>query len=144
MKLIIYNNKSSFSTVLNAFLFVAQEEFEQIDVYFPKACEKTQYNTKETVRFHRPQMKTYISAGICALVQMFSADVRKDFRLAKATNKYDKGFIKYYFRGLVIANTLYLSSRVELKRDFTKRCVFSTWYDANAIAAAMAKKNILR
>lgn len=139
MKLIVYNNKGTFSTVLDAFLSIAQNKFERIDVYFPKSYIDSQYKVGTNVKFHKPNLFTYVKAGGVAFCQMFSSFARNDYIIAKKTGKFDVGFLKNYFRTLVVSNALFFSSKEQIKKNLSDICVFSTWYDANAIAAAMVK-----
>lgn len=141
MKLIIYNNRGSFSTVLNAFLEVSKDYFEEIYVIFPSKFPIDEYNYFENVHMKSCDYKYILLSGFYSLVDLFKKDTINDFTQAKKRNKMNCRYIKEYFKTMVIANALYLQSRKIIKKNYCNIGVFSTWYSANAISAALAKKN---
>lgn len=140
MNLIVFNNKSSFSTVLSAFLNVAKDEFQQIDVYFPKFADRNAYTESNNISFYKPCFINKLCASITAFFKMFSKTACEDFKTAKDIRKISLAFYKSYYKKWLIAYSLYYSAAKTIKKSKDNVCVFSTWYDANAIAAAMVKK----
>lgn len=140
MNLIIYNNRSKFSTVLNAFLDEAKESFENIYVIFPKKYDaEKDYGKYENIKFITPDIKYFVQAGFMAVLNLFHLNSLSDYLLAR-TKGFNIKFFKKYIRSLFSANILYITSTGLLKNPSEKIVVFSTWYDANAIAAAKAAK----
>ncbi len=141
MKLIIYNNKGSHSTVLNAFLNVAADCFEEIFVLFPTDYVKDGYAHSENVHYSKPSKPAYFKALIASIFDMLSVYSFKDFKAARARGKFSVKYIIKYAKTLFISNALYCSSSDILKENKGNVAVFSTWYAENAIAAAKAKKD---
>lgn len=142
MQLLIYNNTSRFSTVLDAFLKEAQYSFERIYVIFPKQFNAEEnYDRYKNVVFVTPKIKNYIKAGLISSLDVFQKDSFSDYLLAIKKRKLGLGFIKTYIRSLFRANILYATSICVVKKAFEDIVIFSTWYDINAIATAkMAKR----
>ena len=142
MVLLIYNNASKLSTVLSAFLEVSHKHFEKIYVVFPAQynAEKdySSYNGKVEFIFSAKKQKSH--ALMQMLIQLVSKCAIKDFISAIKRKKISASFIKSYLNTLYTANILYNASDCVLKKNKDNICIFSTWYSANAVAAAKAKK----
>lgn len=141
MKLLIYNNTNRFSTVLNAILEEAKDAFDKIYVVFSKnyAAEKEYGNYGGKVAFVTPKKSQCLKAVFCTAMDLMGRDTCKDFALAKKKNQLCVAFLKRYMYGLYTANLLYAASKDTLKEE-ALAAVFSTWYEANAVAAAKAAK----
>lgn len=137
MKLLIYNNTSRFSTVLDAFLKEAQKSFERIYVIFPRKYDAEKaYGKYENVIFITPTIKNWIEAGGISILNLFQKNSCADYLLAIKTGKFNIRFIKTYIRSTCMSNLLYTASISIVKKLRDDIAVFSTWYDINAIAAA--------
>ena len=142
MVLLIYNNACKLSTVLSAFLEISHKEFEKIYVVFPNQydAQKDYNDFGGKVEFITPVKKHSLSVYLKTFLQLLSADVIKDFLHAIKRKKMGASYIKRYINTLITANVLYNASSDVLEKNKENICVFSTWYSANAVAAAKAKK----
>lgn len=142
MNLLIFNNVSKMSTVLDAILKVAESEFDEITVVFPEAKDfKSIYgNSMNNVDFVSPNHSDKIRAALATVFDIFSKNTIQDFVLAKANKKMCFHYLKTYILTLLSSELLFATGCRFLKKDKNNTVVFSTWYSNNAIAAAKIKQ----
>ncbi len=143
MNLLIYNNTSRFSTVLNAFLEEINDGFDNIYVVFPKKFDvhKEYGDLGGNVKYIMPSATDKYKAMFVALFLMFSPTSFSDFSAAKKKGKRNRSFFVTYYKTLVTSVLLFGLSKNVFKTSAPENTsVFSTWYAANAIAASTARK----
>lgn len=141
MKLIVFNNTNRFSTVLDAFLKEARNSFDKIYVVFPKHCHAGDfYGLCNNISYIFPSMSDWFFAIAISFINIFSKNSFTDYLLAIKTKKLNFIFFRYYWRSIFLSNLLFYSSNDIIKKYKDNVSIFSTWYDANAIAAAKVAK----
>ncbi len=141
MKLVIYNNKSGYSTVLDAFLKTAQKEFEEIYVFFPRKVRIDDYSVYKNIKFFNCTVISFLISFFESTLQIFTKDTICDLKTALRKKKFCINYVKIYFIQLFKANALFRESKKIVKKQHKEGVsLFSTWYAENAIAAAKMKK----
>lgn len=142
MRLLILNNTSRFSTVLDAFLKEAKDAFEAIYVVFPgKYRAEDDYEKYKNVTYITPKSLDSFRAIFFTFLSIFQVDSIRDYILAVKKRKFNPRFIKKYVYSLYVANVIYILSNSIVNNISDKMAIFSTWYDTNAIAAAKVSKS---
>lgn len=143
MKLIIYNNTARLSTVLKAFLDETSKDFEKIHIIFPGKydAEKDYGAFDGNVDYMAPSVMAKVKAFFAALCELFGKETLADFRVAREQKKFNMKFLLKYVKKIYCAKALYNASlKILGENNGENTAVFSTWYEANAIAAAYAAK----